>query len=161
MSAPVAARLTSPEARMAEWTRREGVCLIWTGGQNGAGYGQMRADGKNVLAHRWAYEHAHGLIPSGMQVDHVCHNRACVEPSHLRLATPKQNAEHKIQARMDSRTGVRGVRAGKREGKWRAYVTHNGKARSLGTFATIAEAEEAARLKRLELFTHNNADRAA
>ena len=70
-------------------------CLIWTGYKSPDGYGRFRAtrDGRSSakMAHRVAWEHAHGAIPDGMQVDHTCFNRACVNPNHLRLVTNKQN----------------------------------------------------------------------
>lgn len=160
LSAPVAQRLKSPEERVSEWTRRAGDCTLWTGSHNNAGYGQMRDGGRSVLVHRWSYEQANGPIPHGLDIDHICHNTLCINPNHLRLATRKQNAEHKLKARSDSRTGVRGVRKTIR-GTWVAYVSHRGKYIHVGTFPTASEAGEAARKKRNELYTHNDLDRIA
>lgn len=53
----------------------------------------LRVDGKSVLvyAHRLAYEHFRGPIPDGLQLDHLCRNRTCVNPEHLEPVTPKVN----------------------------------------------------------------------
>jgi len=57
--------------------------------------------------------------------------------------------------------GFRGVSWHKRARKWAAYVRHENKTHYLGLFASAEEAGEVARLRRLELFTFNNADRQA
>ena len=69
-------------------------CWIWTGGKAGGGYGHMNiggAKGKSVPAHRFAFEHFKGKIPEGMQLDHLCRNRACVNPDHLEPVTQRTN----------------------------------------------------------------------
>jgi HNH endonuclease len=48
-------------------------------------------NGKRVMVHRWAYEQAFGQIPSGMQVDHLCKNRACYNPEYLEAITRSEN----------------------------------------------------------------------
>ena len=45
-----------------------------------------------VLAHRVVWEHHHGPIPAGMTVDHICHNKRCIEIEHLRMLTNLDNA---------------------------------------------------------------------
>lgn len=143
---------------------RTGGCWEWVGAKTTAGYGHLRVGNgirKTTYAHRVSYEIHHGPIPEGMHIDHACHNRACVNPAHLRLATVKQNNENLSGARTNSKTGVRGVFPGQRPNTWYARVGHNGTYHQLGTFTSLPEAEAAVTAKRNELFTHNDLDRKA
>ena len=69
-------------------------CWTWKAGTFKTGYGSFfpgcRAAG-SVLAHRWAYEHFRGPIPSGLELDHLCRNRRCVNPAHLETVTRMEN----------------------------------------------------------------------
>jgi hypothetical protein len=56
-----------------------------------SGYGIVRVAGRDKLAHRWSYEQQHGEIPDGMQLDHLCRQRDCINPYHLEPVTPMEN----------------------------------------------------------------------
>jgi len=94
-----------------------------------------------------------------MQLDHrhTCPKR-CVKPEHLRPVTNKQNKENSVGAYARNGTGIRGVTL-RYNGTYQAEVTHNNVRYYLGSFADIGEAERVTIAKRLELFTHNDADR--
>lgn len=65
-------------------------CWLWAGGNSGA-YGAFY-DGKQVVkAHRWSYEHFCEPIASGLVLDHICCVPQCVNPTHLRPVTQRQN----------------------------------------------------------------------
>lgn len=65
-------------------------CWIWTGNK-ASGYGIILVDGVRRVAHRWGWEQMHGPVPDGLQLDHLCRNRACVRPDHLEPVTCKEN----------------------------------------------------------------------
>lgn len=142
-------KLTS-EQRFWAKVQKTDTCWEWTGRKNASGYGCFW-DRRDVLAHRFVYELSVAAIPDRMVLDHICHNRACVNPEHLRLATRKQNAEHrKGPARSNKSSGVRGVtKTGK---AWQAQVMHNGRNHYFGTYPTIAEAEAVVLRERAKLF---------
>lgn len=66
-------------------------CWLWTAAQNGNGYGRLRFNGKNKYAHRVSYEDLVGPIPHGLELDHLCRNRLCVNPAHLDPVTTRTN----------------------------------------------------------------------
>lgn len=83
-------------------------CWPWTGATHEGGYGVRRDSrkGHGRPAHRVVWESLKGEIPAGLVVDHVCRNRLCVNPAHLRLVTPRVNT-------LENSVGVAAVNAGK------------------------------------------------
>lgn len=70
-------------------------CIIWTGAVNTKGYPCFGVNGKSELAHRLAYEDAHGPIPEGYTIDHTCRVRSCVNVDHLEVVTIAENNRRK------------------------------------------------------------------
>jgi hypothetical protein len=67
-------------------------CWLWKGSKNWGGYGQVNMGGKNVRSvHKVAYELFHGSVPEGLQLDHLCRVRHCVNPAHLDAVTQRDN----------------------------------------------------------------------
>jgi hypothetical protein len=69
-----------------------GGCWEWAGFVDKDGYGHfMKETGLHVGAHRFSYELFVGDIPEDMQIDHLCRNRKCINPTHLEVVTLKEN----------------------------------------------------------------------
>ena len=71
-------------------------CIIWVGGLTTGGYGcfateTTRGAERMGLAHRWSYEYHVGPIPAGLDIDHLCRVRSCVNPDHLEPVTRVEN----------------------------------------------------------------------
>lgn len=96
------------QARSAEMSSG---CREWRGRVINSGYGRLtwKRDGLPIErgAHRIAYILAVGEIPDGMQIDHLCRNRICVNPEHLEVVTARENimrAPHSLAAQNHKKT---------------------------------------------------------
>jgi hypothetical protein len=73
----------SPEERFWKFVEA-GDCWTWTGYVHPNGYGRFRVSAQFISqAHRFAYEMLVGPVPKGLELDHLCRVRACVNPDHL------------------------------------------------------------------------------
>lgn len=72
-------------------------CLLWIGHVSQKGYGQFHRSGKQISAHRTAYEIFVGPIPDGLLVCHRCDTPSCINPDHLFVGTPSDNIRDMIQ----------------------------------------------------------------
>ena len=66
-------------------------CWVYVASPRPDGYAQIGIDRKRVYVHRLAWELLRGPIPAGMELDHLCRNRLCVNPNHLEPVTHREN----------------------------------------------------------------------
>ena len=90
------------EQRFYSKVQKKDGCWEWLGAKN-HGYGAFMVgsskDGTRriVRAHRWVWEQVNGEVPAGRELDHLCGNRSCVNPSHLEPVTHTENIKRALQ----------------------------------------------------------------
>ena len=170
------------EERFWEKVDRSGgteACWLWTAGAFSHGYGSFRRDARAQYAHRVAYELTNGPIPEDLCVLHRCDTPPCVNPSHLFLGTPADNAadrnakgrqargaKHSSALRATSGAPKTAPNASKYRGvcwredrqKWQSLVRVDGRKLHLGLYADEASAA-AAYLRAVELISAGETDR--
>lgn len=73
------------------------TCWLWTGYIKSNGYATFYPGGGRHVdnVHRFALEVTHGPIADGLEVDHLCRVRHCVNPSHLEVVTRRENLDRR------------------------------------------------------------------
>ncbi|QXV81852.1 hypothetical protein bas03_0025 [Escherichia phage JulesPiccard] len=133
-------------------TKRKGVRASGLAGYSRKdGYVQVRVSGKAFLAHRIIWEMHNGLIPEGMEIDHINHNPGDNSIENLRVVTCKDNQMNR-PIRLLSKSGFNGVTWHKKSKKWQATARVNGKTRYFGLFDDPIDASKAMR----SFFMENN-----
>lgn len=69
-------------------------CVYWTGPLNRDGYGNC----SGLSAHKVVYESLVGPVPAGLELDHLCRVRACVNPAHMEPVTHAENMRRSAPA---------------------------------------------------------------
>lgn len=140
----------------------ENECWMWTGATRrvsdrpGDRYGNIRIQGKVKLAHRVIYELCYGPIPEGLEVDHQCRVKLCVNPRHLKATSRLENREN-LGISRNNKSGYRGVSV-RKDGRFVAQVYRSNKAIYLGTFSSADEANRAAVEARRKHYTNSQMD---
>ena len=75
-----------------------GRCWEWIGGTVPTGYGRFKVGLFTYRAHRYSWILANGKVPKGLELHHLCNNRRCVNPAHLRLISHADHMKLSLRA---------------------------------------------------------------
>jgi hypothetical protein len=71
-------------------------CWNWIGQLSNSGYGKIKMNNKTYSSHRLIYEFTFGMISDGLQINHICNNRKCCNPTHLQLGNQQDNMTYMV-----------------------------------------------------------------
>lgn len=92
----------SVEERFWSKVNKTESCWLWVAGHTNNGYGVFNAkEFSSRMAHRISYELSVGMIPEGLQIDHLCKVTLCVNPTHLEPVTPQENVNRSDMAQLN------------------------------------------------------------
>ena len=77
-------------------------CWDWTACKDKDGYGSFSVNGKSIRSHKFSYELYNGEIPKGLQLDHLCRNRDCINPIHLEPVTAQENIKRGLSGKINN-----------------------------------------------------------
>lgn len=82
--------LLNPENLFWSYVNKTNSCWLWTGTVH-LGYGKFKPEKRNLAAHRFSYELHKGIIPEGLEINHKCRVKSCVNPEHLEALTHEEH----------------------------------------------------------------------
>ena len=118
-------------------------------------YKQVRLGTRVAYVHKVIWEHVHGPVPKGMDIDHIDGNTHNNSIFNLRLLEHGQNCQNRHSAQAGSKTGIKGVSYDERGKKWKASISRQGKNLYLGRFTSVEEAKKAYADAAAIYHTHN------
>ena len=80
-------------------------CWMWWGSLDSGGYAQRNVGGELLRVHKVLWEDKHGRVPDGLELDHLCCRRSCVNPDHLEAVTHKQNCRRGMAGKYQGASG--------------------------------------------------------
>jgi hypothetical protein len=75
-------------------------CWMWEGAVDDQGYAQIKRGGRGGHGHRVVWEETHGPVPDGLELDHICKRRRCINPDHLEAVTHATNCQRSSFAKL-------------------------------------------------------------
>jgi len=99
-----------------QYREDENGCWIWLWSKNRKGYGVLRDGPQMGYAHKVYWERVNGPVPDGLQLDHLCRVRACVNPMHLEAVTGTLNQQRGAHSAL-TQADVDRIRERVREGE--------------------------------------------
>jgi len=119
------------------------------------GYLQLMIGRKCIKLHRLIYEHVHGQIPDGLEVDHINGVRTDNRIENLRLVNRGENQQNRHRPNRNNKLGIKGVAYNKKTNKFKSQIVVGGKKIHLGYFQTIEQAVSAYNKAAFIYHTHN------
>lgn len=101
---PLRQGINYPAPSLVQWRRllrkckhvetgHKSACWIWCGRVDSEGYGEAKYNGAKRFTHRIGYARKHGNAPARRHIDHLCSQRACMNPAHLQALQPSEHNE--------------------------------------------------------------------